>query len=70
MIPRLFTTLAIFCILLALATLIPKADAAKECFFGYKALCPFTPGSTFILGMAAWIFHGMARKMRNRENKS
>ena len=62
MIPRIFNAAAICCILLALFTLIPRASASSECLFGYKAWCSFTPGSTFILGMMAYIFPDMARK--------
>lgn len=69
MIPRLFTAAAILCGLFALLTLLPRAEASKECLLGYRALCSFTPGSTFILGMMAWIFHDMAKKMRAPSKK-
>ncbi|MCW7753262.1 hypothetical protein OOT00_04595 [Desulfobotulus sp. H1] len=67
MIPRLFMLAALVCLILALLTLTPWASASKECLFGYKAYCSFTPGSTFILGMMAYIFHDMARKMKHRQ---
>ncbi|TWI76885.1 hypothetical protein LZ24_00507 [Desulfobotulus alkaliphilus] len=66
MIPRLFTLAAVLCGILAVLTLIPRAEASKECLFGYRAICTFTPGSTFILGMMAYIFHDMKRKMQQR----
>lgn len=70
MIPRLFNTAAILCLLLALSTLIPRADASKDCLLGYKAFCTFTPGSTFILGMMAWIFYDMGQKFLSRKNNT
>ena len=38
---------------LAVVTLIPLAPASKASLLGYKALCSFTPISTFILVLLA-----------------
>jgi len=40
--------IVVLLILLGLATLIPLESVSKECLVGYRALCSFTPVSTFI----------------------
>ncbi len=46
-----------------LATAIPNPGAGKECALGYRALCVFTPTSTFMLLMVA----ALACVIRRRE---
>jgi len=42
---------------LGICTLIPYTNSSKNCFLGYKAICPFTPISTIIcLAIAGFIF--------------
>ena len=40
--------LTVFFTVLALSTLMPQASASRECMFGYRAHCTFTPISTVI----------------------
>ena len=46
-----------------LATAIPNPGAGTECALGYRALCAFTPTSTFMLLMVA----ALACVIRKRE---
>lgn len=51
----------ILLILGAVITLLPIELADDKCYFGYFAVCPFTPISTIIiLGIAVYMF--IARK--------
>jgi hypothetical protein len=42
-------------VLAALLTLVPRPSASKECLWGYRALCSFSPISTGILAVPALI---------------
>jgi hypothetical protein len=42
-------------VLAAVLTLVPHRSASKDCLWGYRALCPFTPISAGILAVPALI---------------
>jgi hypothetical protein len=45
----------------AIATVIPNANASKECHLGYRAYCSFTPLSTIISVVGALVVFFVAR---------
>jgi len=47
----------------ALLTLIPYSNASKESYFGYKALCSFTPVSTVICLFLAGVVCKVRKKI-------
>jgi hypothetical protein len=39
----------------AVATIIPNSNASKDCHLGYRSYCSFTPFSTIISVLAAFV---------------
>lgn len=58
---RLLTWALVF-VVLAIITLLPLGTADDKCFFGYIAVCPFTPWSSLILLVIAFYLLMMRKK--------
>ncbi len=56
---------SIFWLLMAGWTLVP-VDASKACTLGYEAHCTFTPISTLVCLIAAWLHWWMPRRKKAR----
>jgi hypothetical protein len=59
--------IAVILILGAIFTLLPIELADDKCYFGYSAVCPFTPISSIVLFAAAWyIFMIRKNKLKTK----